>query len=202
MQERRSNAERTLETRSALLAAARAQFLEKGYAATGTPEIARLAGVTRGALYHHFADKQALFKAVVEAEAAAVAAEINKEALGARSVVEALSRGARAYFVAMRKAGRARLMLLEGPAVLGAAEMRRIDLATGGDELRQGIAAALGDSATRAEIDARAELVSAMFDRAALACEAGGDSEVYEEAITDLLTHLAGAPERLSGAKR
>jgi AcrR family transcriptional regulator len=55
-----------VETRDALLAAARALFGKQGYAATSTEEIVERAGVTKGALYHHFADKQGLFKAVFE----------------------------------------------------------------------------------------------------------------------------------------
>lgn len=53
-------------TRSALLGAARELFGDQGYGATSLEEIVAGAGVTKGALYHHFADKEALFKAVFE----------------------------------------------------------------------------------------------------------------------------------------
>src|SRR5437899_4728844 len=65
-QARTLKAEQAKATRSALIAAARALFAERGYAAVGTEEIVRAAGVTRGALYHHFAGKQELFQAVYE----------------------------------------------------------------------------------------------------------------------------------------
>src|SRR5262249_11751677 len=63
---RRTQAERSEATRGALLDAARELFAANGFAATGRDEIAARAGVTRGALYHHFASKEALFRAVVE----------------------------------------------------------------------------------------------------------------------------------------
>lgn len=192
MQERRSNQNRRQETRRALIKAARALFLEKGYAATGTPEVVARAGLTRGALYHHFKDKQALFLAVVEAEAAQIAAEIEAGSADAQTPLAALNDGARAYFAAMRAPGRIRLMLLEGPATLSPETMRRIDLETGGRELRLGIAEALGGAATVGRVDALADLVSAMFDRAALAIEGGADAPLYEATVRDLLAALVG----------
>lgn len=190
MQERRSNSDRRAETRSALIRSARALFLEKGFAATGTPEIVQQAGVTRGALYHHFKDKQALFLAVVQAEAAQLAQEIEAGASDAQSPMAALLDGAHAYFKAMRQPGRVRLLLLEGPAALGAETMRRIDLDTGGHELRRGLSDVMGAEMDDAQINALADMISAMFDRAALACAAGAESTAYENAINSVLHAL------------
>src|ERR1700754_1265578 len=58
--------ERAEATRTQLLTAAHALFAEHGYASVGTEDVVRAAGLTRGALYHHFADKKALFAAVFE----------------------------------------------------------------------------------------------------------------------------------------
>src|SRR6478752_5521701 len=59
-------AEQSEATRAALVSVARSLFAERGYAAVGTEEIVRAAGVTRGALYHHFQGKRELFQAVYE----------------------------------------------------------------------------------------------------------------------------------------
>lgn len=190
MQARMSNADRAEQTRNALIAAGRALFLEKGYEETGTPLLVAGAGVTRGALYHHFEDKRALFRAVVENEAYLIAAEIECGSAAATSALEALRLGGRAYFRAMRDPARARLMLIEGPAVLGANEMRRIDLATGAAALRRGLEEALAGSVGRAEVEARADLISAMFDRAVLARANGGPKAAYEQAIDALLNAI------------
>src|SRR5690606_256195 len=127
---RRSNDERTQATRAALLAAARDCFVRDGYAGTSTPAIVAAAGITRGALYHHFADKKDLFRHVVEQEARAVAdaieAALPVAGIPAAGVPaddvrarEALMVGSIAYFDAMAVSGRTRLLLREGPAVLG-----------------------------------------------------------------------------------
>jgi len=78
---RTKHAERSEATRAALMAAARPLFAQRGYAAVGTEEIVRAAGVTRGALYHQFADKRELFAAVFEAVEAHTTRRIANEAL-------------------------------------------------------------------------------------------------------------------------
>jgi AcrR family transcriptional regulator len=189
---RRSNRDRTDATRAELIAAARRLFTEKGYAATGTPELVEAAGVTRGALYHHFADKQALFAAVVEAEAAAVAREIEAAAPVSLPPIDALIEGSRAYLDAMRSPGRARLLLLDGPAVLGRPEMDAIDARHGNRTLREGLAAAMRAGAVRRlPIEALTVLLGAMLDRAALSIEAGGKPEDQLAVVSAMFRGLA-----------
>lgn len=188
---RRSNRDRTEATRGDLIAAARRLFTEKSYAETGTPEIAAAAGVTRGALYHHFADKQALFRAVVEAEAAAVAEAIERAAPRALSARDALLSGGEAYVTAMRLPGRTRLLLLDGPAVLGRVEMDAIDGRHGNRTLREGLAATMraGDL-PKLPLEALTSLLGAAFDRAALAVDAGAPAEDYRAVLAAVIDGL------------
>lgn len=188
---RRSNRDRTEATRSDLIAAARRLFTEKSYAETGTPEIVAAAGVTRGALYHHFADKQALFRAVVEAEAAAVAKAIEQAAPRSLSAREALLAGGEAYVAAMSLPGRTRLLLLDGPAVLGRAEMDDIDGRHGNRTLREGLAAAMraGDL-PKLPLEALTSLLGAAFDRAALAVDAGASADDYRTVLAAVIDGL------------
>ncbi len=198
MQERQSNRERTEATRTALLGAARRLFIERGYAETATPDIVAAAGVTRGALYHHFTDKRALFRAVVEQEAAAVAAEI--EAPLTRTAAEGLLAGGDAYFDAMRAPGRTRLLLLDGPAVLGRAEMDAIDDRHGNRTLHEGLAAAMQSrEMRRLPIGPLTALLGAAFDRAALAIEAGADRQSFRTAMHALVEGLLETTSRSSG---
>lgn len=190
---RRSNKQRSDRTRRALLDAARTLFREKGYAETGTPEIVAAAAITRGALYHHFADKADLFRAVVEHEAATVAEQIDRDSKRAASAFDALLDGAGAYFAAMAEPGRARLLLIDGPSVLGPREMRDIDRQTGGRSLKLGLAAITGLQEDSPELDALTELLSAAFDRAALAMAEGDSALAYETAIRRLLLGISKA---------
>lgn len=188
----KSNKERTEQTRADLIAAGRRLFIENGYADTATPDIVAAAGVTRGALYHHFEDKKALFRAVAEQEAAAVAAEIEAASRSGGPVVEMLLSGGDAYLAAMREPGRTRLLLLDGPAVLGRADMDRIDDANSVRSLRTGVTFAIRQGAMPKSlpVDAVTALLSAAFDRAALAIEQGGNPDDHHSAIAALIEGL------------
>lgn len=188
---RKTNRDRTATTRRDLIAAARKLFTEKSYADTGTPEIVAVAGVTRGALYHHFADKQALLRAVVESEAKAVAGEIERASLPALFPREALIAGSEAYLEAMRWSGRTRLLLLDGPAVLGRAVMDEIDAKHGNRTLREGLLAAMEAGDLRPlPPDVLTALLAAAFDRAALAIDAGAPEEEYRAVLVALIDGL------------
>lgn len=112
-------AEQSDVTRGTLLSVARELFTERGYAATSTTEIADKAGVTRGALYHHFAAKDDLFRAVFEQLEAEVAEHVAREALAGTDPLEQLRLGARALLDACLDPAVQRIVLLEGPGVLG-----------------------------------------------------------------------------------
>jgi AcrR family transcriptional regulator len=185
----RSNRERTEQTRQALVDAARRLFVAKGYAETATPDIVAAAGVTRGALYHHFEDKKALFGAVVAQEAQAVVAAIEAGSMPTSSPRGALLAGASAYFDAMAEEGRTRLLLLEAPAVLGLPAAAEIDAKNAEATLRAGLAAHLPGSGHL--LTPLTSMLSAAFDRAAVEIEAGGAREAYEQAIAVLIDGLA-----------
>ncbi len=186
----RSNRERTEATRGALMDAARRLFVEKGYADTSTPEVVAAAGTTRGALYHHFVDKRDLFRAVLAREMAAVAEDIRAAAREGLPPLKALVAGSDAYLRAMTAPGRTRLLLVDGPAVLGLAEVLAMDGAAAAATLAEGLTAA-GVTPRGVALPVLADLLSAAFDRAALAVDAGGDLKAQQAAMAWLLRKLA-----------
>lgn len=131
-----------------------------------------------------------IFRGVVVAEAQAVADEVNKGAESAASPFDALEAGAESYFEAMVEPGRARLLLVEGPAVLGLDQMAAIDDEAGTQTLRLGLAAALHDGIDPAELECLASMLSAAFDRAALHLTQGAGIESIRAATTRILAGL------------
>lgn len=186
-----SNQERTEATRSALIAAARQLFVDKGYAETGTPEIVAAANVTRGALYHHFKDKADLFMAVARQAAEEVSDDISRRSRRQKSSLDSLIRGAEAYFAAMSEGGRSRLLLLDAPSVLSPAQMLELSDLAGANELRIGLESVLPPTGIKIPLDELTAIVSSAFDRAALAIANGESERRYKAAITFMLMRLA-----------
>jgi AcrR family transcriptional regulator len=187
-----TNEDRSSLTRRALISAARELFLEKGYAEASTPELVKAAGVTRGALYHHFEDKKAVFRAVIETELAEVAAAIRKSSNTPATAMAALKSGTRSYLEAMQIPGRAHLLLIEGPAALGVQAMRQINGNSAGLTLQEGLEAAMAASEIRPlPVFALTALLDAAFDRAALEIAAGASFDDMETVLTALLDGLA-----------
>src|SRR5918998_3831093 len=128
--ERRSQAERRAATRAALLGAARETFAAEGYAGVSTSELVRRAGVTRGALYHHFEDKRDLFRALVEE----LEGELEEIVLGRAGLVleggedagGAFEAGFDAFIDACARPEFGRVLFVEGPAALGWEEWHEI----------------------------------------------------------------------------
>ena len=106
-------------TRQELLHQARRLFARDGYAEASIREIVVAAGLTKGALYHHFDDKLDLYRAVVEEMAEELAGRIEAAADGCPDPWERLQAMCRAYLDASLDASLARILMLEAPAVLG-----------------------------------------------------------------------------------
>jgi AcrR family transcriptional regulator len=120
-------AEHVQDTRAALLAAARDLFAERGYAGTGTEDIVARARLTRGALYHHFGDKAGLFRAVMQDVAGELAHRLIDRQLASAAGPADLAAGAwdqlrdgiQAFLDACTGSDFQRIVLIDGPAVLG-----------------------------------------------------------------------------------
>ena len=121
-------AEQSEATRAALVAAGRRLFGERGYAAVGTEEVVRAAGVTRGALYHHFGGKSDLLEAVYRQVEEEITTRIAEVALasGASGPVESMSAGIALFIDACAEPEVQRIVLLDAPAVLGWDRWREI----------------------------------------------------------------------------
>jgi AcrR family transcriptional regulator len=115
-------------TRAAIVRAARDLFTERGYGGVGTEEIVRRAKLTRGALYHHFAGKKDLFRAVHEQiEGETMAAIGERMAAADADPLELLVVGTRAFLDACTDPAVTRVTLIDAPSVLGGEEWREID---------------------------------------------------------------------------
>src|ERR1700737_672656 len=143
---RTRKADQSEATRAALIEAARELFAARGYAAVATEEIVRAAGVTRGALYHHFAGKLELFQAVYEDVERGLVEQIAASATStAGDPLEALHAGAQAFLDACEDPAVQRIALVDAPSVLGWERWREIGLRYGFGLVQATVQAAMDD---------------------------------------------------------
>jgi AcrR family transcriptional regulator len=188
-------AERLAATRGAIVSAAARLFGADGYAATTVDTIALAAGVAKGAVYHHFATKERLFETVLQAATADLAAEVARRAAGAADVWDSVAVATEAYFALASTGAAARIVLKDGPAVLGWERWRAIDAQHFGRALPAILAEAMrqGLIATR-PIEPLARLLLGAATEAAAACAASPTpaktGQAHAEAFRALLDGL------------
>ncbi|MEM9541620.1 MAG: TetR/AcrR family transcriptional regulator [Cyanobacteria bacterium P01_E01_bin.42] len=179
-----TKAEQTAQTRRAILDRARQLFVTKGYAATGTEETIADLGITRGALYHQFGNKQGVFRAVIEEAFQEIARYIETRAVQVEKPWERLIEGSHAFLDIAHREDIRRLIFIEAPAVLEPGILTQLDRQYGYGLLVQGI--------------------QAMVDAGELEVP---DVEGFSMMINGALEHLANwiaqtdSPERVEMAK-
>lgn len=179
------------------MGAGRELFAERGYHGVAAEEIVGRAGVTRGALYHHFEDKRDLFRAVVEeieGEIDGLALEAARETMresGDR--LEALMAGLNASLDAYVRPDVRRIQLVDGPAVLSGEEWREIDAAHAVAQIGNGLEFLMeGDVIERQPIEPLAHLLHGATIQAALYLAFSEEPEKAKEEIGAALRRLIG----------
>jgi AcrR family transcriptional regulator len=191
---RRSQQERSRATRAALVTTARRLFAEHGYAQVPADQIVTAAGVTRGALYHHFADKQQLFCAVFEELEAEVTAEIAAAITAAPDRSAGMVAGLGRFLDVCQRPEVAQIALTDAPAVLGWRTWRAIEARHGLGVITEGLQAAARDGLlVPAPVPVLAQLVlSAVIEAALLITHAADPKAARADAEQALLALLSG----------
>lgn len=115
------------ETRRRIVEVAQQLFTDEGFAATSIAQIAERANVTEGAIFHYFKDKRRLYREIVDGLQRGYDNAVRAEAIKGTSALDAILRGSRASIILSCEPSYARLVMLDGPAVLGEAEWRELD---------------------------------------------------------------------------
>ena len=186
---RRRQAERSDTTRRLIIDAARGLFAEHGFAHTRIEQIAEAAGVSKGALYHHYRDKTEVLAAVYEDLARHMAEAVLRDAEDAADPLEALSDGTRRFLDACADPAYRQIALIDVPAGLGWERWRQIDADAGGfGLLRRGLqAAADADLIAADHIDERASLYLAALNEAALVVARSPTPDATRKTMAELL---------------
>lgn len=197
---RRTQAERTAATRALLIDSARKLFADKGFSTVSTEAIVAAAGVTRGALYHQFDDKAALFAAVYEEVERELVADVGEGIMAARppDQLQAMRIGARLFLDLVSAPGIQQIVLIDAPAVLGWEQWRAVGIKYGLGVIEAMLAQAIADGVIPGQpLRPTAHVLLGALDEAALYISRAPDTaaaraEMY--AVADrLVAGIAGA---------
>ena len=188
-------AERRAATTEAILKAGRRLFGERGFPATTIDDIAEAAQVAKGAVYHHFATKEAVFEAVFDVVSRDLVADIDRAVRTEKDVLAAMVAGTQHYFAACAKGPTCQIILRDGPAVLGWERWREIDAQHFGGKFPRALTAAMDAGLiARQPIEPIARLLLGAVTEAAVACAGRSDvlkaGNEYSRAFKSLIEAL------------
>jgi len=188
-------AERRASTTEAILKAGRRLFGERGFAATTIDDIAEAAQVAKGAVYYHFATKEAVFAAVFDLVSRDLVADIDRAVRTEKDVLAAMVAGTQHYFAACAKGPTCQIILRDGPAVLGWERWREIDAQHFGGKFPRALTAAMDAGLiARQPIEPLARLLLGAVTEAAVACAGRPDvlkaGSEYSRAFKSLIEAL------------
>jgi AcrR family transcriptional regulator len=183
--------DRRAATRGAILTAAFERFGREGFADVSVDHIALHAGVAKGAIYHHFSSKTVLFEAVLESVSGAILTEVLTAISARRDFWEELALGNRAFFLACSNPERSRILLHDGPAVLGWERWRQIDQRHFGGLLRMALSRAMDDSIlVRKDVEVVSRALLGAVTEAVMSCAEADDFMACAEDYLDILGAL------------
>lgn len=201
---RRTQAERTESTVTALVDAARELYGSDGFEATSLESVAAQAGVSKGAVYHHFDGKRQLFRAVFEREVHRMAAPVAQAYTRKDDPWDAFEAGCRAFLTECLKPDVQRIVLLDAYGAIGWEEMRRLEA-----PLLEMMEAGISRAAQAGRIDSRPPeplahfLFGALCETAMIVARAGGEKEAHRRAVTEIGQILGGlAKDAVSPPRR
>ncbi|MFC8723087.1 TetR/AcrR family transcriptional regulator [Kitasatospora sp. NPDC057198] len=190
---RRTQQQRSEATTADLLAAARRLFAADGYAATSLDTVCEQAGVSRGALYHHFRNKEALFLAVYEREQRALAAAIAEEFGRHLDPWEGLVAGCRVFLVRAHEPAVQRITIIDAPSALGWNAVRAVREDCR-HMMRIGVSRAVrAGSIAERQVEALASLLHGALCEGAVAVACAEEPEAALEAVLAELGRLLSA---------
>lgn len=198
--------ERGKTTRDRLISTATELFGEHGYEGTSIGAVLEAAGVARGALYHHFPSKEALFDAVLDRVVAEIAATVADAARAAEDPVASLRAGCDAWLRLALDPAVQRIALLDPPAVVGWTRWRELDEQYTLGGLRASLARVAEEGwLPHEDVDLLAHMVLASVNEAALLIARADDPEAAlasgRAAVDTLLTRLVGPPAAASRSR-